>query len=112
MLNISLAEKENTVYVGLEGRMDGSPACSSLKTVVRSAIEQGHRNFVFDVSHVASMSSHGIGCLVASHVSIHKVDGSMTLVGPNERVIHTLEVTKLLPNVFHVVEEDALSHEA
>ena len=112
MLNISVAKKEDTVHVELEGRMDGSPACSSLRTVVCSAIDQGHRNFVFDLSHVASMSSHGIGCLVASHVSINKVDGSMILVSPNERIVHTLEVTNLVPGVFRVVREEAHSHGA
>jgi anti-anti-sigma factor len=104
MLTISTEDRGHALYVALAGRMDGSPACGSLKNVIQSSLEAGHRRFVVDLGCVISMSSHGIGCLVSSYASVQGAGGSMVLRAPNERVLRALRVTRLVPSVFHVIE--------
>jgi anti-anti-sigma factor len=104
MLNVSVEEKGNTLYLALSGRMDGGPCCESLKSTVKIWISEGHRRVVFDLGDLTSMSSCGIGCLVSSYASIQSAQGSMVLLSPNERVQHVLEVTHLVPAVFDVIQ--------
>lgn len=112
MLTISTQDRGHALYVELAGRMDGSPACGALKDVVRDSLEAGHRRFVIDMGCVISMSSHGIGVLVSNYATIQSAGGSMVLRGPNERVLRTLRVTRLVPSVFHVIETGVRAHVA
>lgn len=107
MLNTFVERTGGTVYVVLSGRMDGGPGCDWLRTSVKSLVADGERRFVFDMSGLISMSSRGIGCLVASYASIKADGGSMVLHEPNPRVLHALEVTRLVPGVFHVADAQA-----
>lgn len=104
MLNTFVEKAGDTVYVVLSGRMDGGASCDWLRSSVKSLVASGERRFVFDVSDVVSMSSRGIGCLVASYASIHANGGSMVLHDPNPRVLHVLEVTRLVPGVFRIAD--------
>lgn len=110
MLTISTEDRGHAVYVSLAGRMDGSPSCGSLKDTIREGIDQGHRKFVIDLTEVISMSSHGIGCLVSCFVTVQKAEGSMVLLGPNDRVLRALTVTRLVPTVFEVIETNVHPH--
>ena len=105
MLDVSIMERGGTVWLSLSGRMDGGPRCQSLRSTVKAQIGEGHRNFIFDLENLVSMSSRGIGCLVASYASIQGVEGTMALRAPNERVRHVLEVVRLLPEVLTVIDE-------
>ena len=105
MLHVSTELWEEMLYFHLSGRMDGGPDCDTLSATVRSEISRGHRRFAFNLAEVISMSSEGIGCLVANLASIRSFEGSMVLVSPNERVRRGLEVTQLLPVLFEVIEE-------
>jgi len=104
MLNTFVERAGDTVYVVLSGRMDGGPGCDWLRSSVKSLVASGERRFVFDMTDLISMSSRGIGCLVASYASIHADGGSMVLHEPNPRVLHVLEVTRLVPGVFQVAD--------
>mgnify|MGYP000606230435 CR=1 FL=1 len=70
MLNVSVEERGDTVYLALSGRMDGGPCCESLSATIKDWISQGRLRFVFDLEDLVSMSSRGIGCLVSSYASI------------------------------------------
>lgn len=104
MLTISTQDRGQSLYVALAGRMDGSPSCGSLKDVIQTSLDEGHRRFVIDMGCVISISSHGIGCLVANYATVQNAGGSMVLRAPNERVLRALRVTRLVPSVFHVIE--------
>lgn len=112
MLTISTEDRGNALYVALAGRMDGSPCCGALKDVVQASLEKGHRRFVIDLGCVISMSSHGIGALVANYATIQGAGGSMVLRAPNERVLKALRVTRLVPSVFHVIETGVRAQQA
>ena len=112
MLNVSSHEKGKSVYVSVSGQMDGSPCCKSLTDTVKARLEKGHRDFVIELSGVTWMSSCGIGCLVASYVSVRQMKGSLALLSPNSRVLGALTVTGLVPTVFEVLESDANAHVA
>jgi anti-anti-sigma factor len=105
MLHVSVEERGDTLYLGLSGRMDGGPGCDSLSSTVETELGRGQRRFAFNLDRLISMSSEGIGCLIAILASIRSSNGSMVLLSPNKRVRHVLEVTQLLPKVFDVIDE-------
>ena len=109
MLNVSFEKRGNTLHVSLSGRMDGGPDCDSLSSTVNSEIERGNLSFAFNLKGLTSMSSQGIGCLIANLASIRSSSGSLVLLSPNARVRHVLEVTQLLPTVFDVIDTAAES---
>jgi anti-sigma B factor antagonist len=104
MLNAIFEKRGHTLHVILSGRMDGGPDCDSLSSAVNSEIERGNLRFAFDLEGLTSMSSQGIGCLIANLASIRSSSGSLVLICPNARVLHVLEVTQLLPTVFDVID--------
>ena len=106
MLHISVEERGDTLQVNLSGRMDGGPGCDSLSSTVNSEIARGNRHFAFNLEGLISMSSEGIGSLIANLASIRSSHGSMVLLSPNARVRNVLEVTRLLPTVFDVIDTD------
>jgi anti-anti-sigma factor len=107
MLNVSSHARGNAFYVALAGRLDGSPCCESVGTVLQSALSAGHRRFVFDLSQLKSISSCGIGCLIRSHVRLQRADARISLLAPNQRVLRALKITLLVPKVFEVIEVDS-----
>jgi len=104
MLTVTSHAKGNACYVVLAGRLDGSPCCDSLGTVLKSALSSGHRRFVFDLADLKSISSCGIGCLIRSHVRLQRADARMVLLSPNQRVVRALMITDLVPKVFEVIQ--------
>jgi anti-sigma B factor antagonist len=114
MLTVSTHPRGDAVYLHLVGRLDGSPCCESLATELKSTLKAGHRRVVLDLSELQWVSSCGIGCLVAGFVSVKRAGGSMVLLSPNDRVLHTLTTADLVPTVFEVIETDvhARSHSA
>jgi len=107
MLNVSTRENPDHVVVDLVGRLDGSPSCRNLGDQVKARLDEGHRQFIVELDQVEWMSSCGIGCLIATYTSIRREGGSMSLRGPNDRVLGALRVTDLVPAVFDVILPDA-----
>ena len=50
---------------------------------------------IIDVSDMPYIDSAGIGCLVGAHVSRQHTNRKLVLVGANERLITSLQVTKV-----------------
>ncbi len=51
----------------------------SLKEDLKRLLGQGVKSLTMDCDRLAVMDSTGIGCLVAAHNSLSKVDGSLAL---------------------------------
>ena len=110
MLTVSTRYRRDAVYLSLVGRLDGAPCCDSLTTEVKSALQAGQRRFVFDLSELDWLTSCGIGCLVRNYASVRRIDGSIVLLSPNQRVLRALTITDLVPTVFQVIETDVHAH--
>ncbi len=76
-------------------------------------IRAGSRHFIFDLSGVADADAAGIGFLVTCLTAILRVNGSLALAAPSNRVLYSLLITRL-DTVFPLFEsvEKALRHGA
>ena len=103
MLTVTTHHRGDATHLRLVGRLDGAPCCDSLKTEVKSALQEGQRRIVLDLSGLDWLTSCGIGCLVGSFVSAKRAGGRLVLLSPNARVLRALTVTDLVPKVFEVI---------
>ena len=52
----------------------------NLKIVMKRLIGEGVTSIILDCTHLILMDSTGIGCLVAAHNSLTRVNGSLTII--------------------------------
>lgn len=107
MLKIECREAQDATLVDLIGRMRGGPDTRAVKDVIKAKVEDGSRKFVLNMAELEWMTSIGIGVLVESYASVKRAGGSMVLLAPTERVEQTLEMTRLIPQLFHVFQDEA-----
>ncbi len=93
----------STVVIDMSGRL-----CfleTGLRGLVRALLEEGHRDFVLNLSDLEYIDSFGLGQMVSVWTSIHNRGGQMKLLQPGERVLKLLELTKLT-SVFEIATHD------
>lgn len=76
-----------------------------LRNEVRDLLEEGHREFVLNLSDVPYVDSFGLGQLITVWTSIQRAQGKMTLFRPTEHVRKLLEITRL-DTVFSIVNDE------
>jgi anti-anti-sigma factor len=69
---------------------------AELREVVRRQLNAGRVNLVIDLAHVPYIDSCGLGRIVQAYVSAHRQGGGLKLVNVGDRVLHLLQVTRLL----------------
>ena len=85
--------------VCVRGAVDlfGAP---TLKRVLLTAIDNGARELVLDLSDTAFVDSTGLGALLTAHRRLSGRDGRLVIVGAQANVLRVLEVTGL-DSIFH-----------
>ena len=72
---------------------------------VKSQLEIGKRNFLFNLEDVKYMDSFGVGQLVGSLTSINNVGGKLKLANLVPRIHYIFQVTGLI-KVFKITENE------
>lgn len=80
--------------VTLKGDLEVSVADDFIE-YVRELCEEGHRHFFINLSEVQTIDSSGLGSFIRVLPSIRRLDGSMHLQRPNDRVFRVFEMTRL-----------------
>ena len=62
----------------------------NLKLLLKGLIERGSINLVLDCTHLSLLDSTGIGCLVAAHNSLVKVNGSLSIIQASKDIYELL----------------------
>src|SRR5262245_5659442 len=76
-------------------KLEGSLTLENIFTFQKKVREGGPADTVVDVSQVEYIDSAGIGCLVNTFVSCQNSKKNFVLVGPNDRVLTVLKVTRV-----------------
>jgi len=79
-------------YLGLNRRDD-------LNRILQEEIENGTKNFSFDLSNLETINSSGLGILIASLKKIKDSGCSLKLINANDKVAGIFKLTRL-NNVF------------
>jgi anti-anti-sigma factor len=83
--------------------IDEMPA--SLHNHVKSQLEIGKRNFLFNLKDVTYLESLGLGTLVANLISISNLEGKLRLTNLAPKLRLLLEITGLI-KIFEIVDDE------
>lgn len=97
--NINIVD--NKVVVKLEGSLYVEDALL-LRTKALSYFQEGHNNFLIDLSQVDYIDSSGLGVLVALQKRALEHHGALQLHGLNGVVLELFELTRL-NKIFEIV---------
>ena len=90
MLNINKTQKDSTLTLALEGRLD-TVTSPDLDEVVKEALD-GVTELVFDFTELQYISSAGLRVLLSAQKKMAK-QGSMKIHHVNETIMEIFEVT-------------------
>lgn len=90
MLNINKTEKETSLTVALEGRLDTATA-PELERELKDSLE-GKTELVMDLGKLAYISSAGLRVLLSAQKTMNK-QGSMVIRNATDEVKEIFEVT-------------------
>lgn len=90
MLNINKTQKDSTLTLALEGRLD-TVTSPELDEVVKEALD-GVTELVFDFTELKYISSAGLRVLLSAQKKMAK-QGSMKILHVNETIMEIFEVT-------------------
>ena len=112
MLPFTTAVRKNgdVAVLDLAGRFTIGSATGVILGAVNNLLKAGERSILLNLEDVVYLdSAAGIGELVASYLSVHKVGGQLKLLRPGARVEHVLQTVRL-NQVFetHRSEDEAI----
>jgi anti-sigma B factor antagonist len=93
--------------VDLNGRLLYGPDCDAVRNHVKDLLASGKTRIVINLAGVPNVDSGGIGTLVALFTSAKNLGGEVKLVGANDKVHHSLDLTRILSVIEHCSKEDA-----
>jgi|SRR5690606_26417866 anti-sigma B factor antagonist len=101
--------KDDALILRLTGDLIGEDNGANVLDKVNSAIQDGIRTCIIDISGLRYINSSGIGVLITILTKFRNKGGEVYLMKPSETVQKLLVITKL-NSIFNVVqnEEEAL----
>jgi anti-sigma B factor antagonist len=94
-MNANCRATGGVIVIECSGRMTGLDTPGQLKDQVMSAMGEGHRNIVLNLSQLSFVDSSFIGELVSSVLALARVGGTLKLACPVRRVQELLFITRL-----------------
>ena|SRR2546425_12517551 len=94
-MRISVETKGGIAILKISERMLFDETLFLLRRHVQGALASGIRRFIFDISEVPYLDSSGCGELICVHTSIVRVQGSLAIVNPQQRVRLLLDRIRL-----------------
>lgn len=96
MLKIEHHEiKPGITLILLSGRVMLGPEGQQIETLVSRLLQDGHRQFVFDLSGVTHIDSTGIGRFISSFNMVREAGGKLFMAGASGQVREGFRVTRL-----------------
>lgn len=95
--------------IDVDGRMTRNEGFGCVRERVGELLDEGHRQFVLNLSQVPYMDTTYVGELVSTYISVRNAGGILKLAGVLKRISDLLAIAKL-DTVFELfdTEPDAL----
>ena len=106
LLRGTYREVSEIAVIDFSGAITLGPGTSTVRTMVRELVGNGHRKILLNLSEVNYIDSAGLGELVAAHATVRKASGELKLVQLNQRVRDLIQITRLF-TVFDVQPNEA-----
>jgi anti-sigma B factor antagonist len=105
-LNIKDRQAGNVIVLDIEGDLRIGGNSTALRKAVRRLLQEGQKQILLNLAHVAFIDSSGLGELIASRLLMDEDGGQIKLLHLTPRVRELLTITELL-TVFDVYEDEA-----
>lgn len=105
-LEVKIRHAGGVAVVDLSGRLVYGDEANFARATVKGVLPDAKR-VVVNIAEVAYVDSDGIGTLLALLHSAENAGCELRFAGANDRVLHVLNITRLLPilGVFNSVDE-------
>jgi anti-anti-sigma factor len=109
-MEISTAEKNNTVILSVKGRMDAVTSPQFDKAFL-DLVAQGNRSFLLNMDSLEYISSAGLRSILAAAKQLKEKQGTILFAGLHGPVEEVFKISGFY-SIFQVFgsEEDALAH--
>ncbi len=94
-MSFSSSEREGVLVIVMEGNMLGGTEAYPLREYLHSAVQNGKKNIVVDLSQVARINSSGLGMLIGALTTMKNAGGSLKLAGVNDTIRNLISIAKL-----------------
>jgi anti-anti-sigma factor len=95
-LSVQTRKNGDITVMDVTGRVVFGEECTTLRDQVKPVVSQGG-TVVLNLRGVDYIDSGGVGVLVALFTTAKHSNGELRLACGNDRVMHVLTITKLLP---------------
>jgi len=95
MSDYTIACESRVCRVALRGDLT-SASVPPLRAALRSELEGGAAEVVFDLTQTQMLDSTGIGLLVATHNSLAPRQGKLRVIGVSDDIVHLLQSMRLV----------------
>jgi anti-sigma B factor antagonist len=111
---MELILNEHTIRIstiGLDGRLDAN-SVKVLRETQEQLLDEGHKNFIVDLSSVTFLDSAGLSALISLLKQARSLGGNMVLVSPADQSAMRVLILMRFDQVFHMANnmQDALKH--
>ena len=95
-MKFSTRKMEAVAVIDIEGKILLGEGDVEIKQEVNDLLKRGNKNILLNLTRVPYMDSAGLGEIIRCFTAVRKVGGNLKLLGPNERLIDLLTITKLI----------------
>lgn len=92
---MATAQKNPTKKVIKPGGDIIATTAGELREKIRGLVKKGVKDLTVDLSKVEMVDSVGLGLLIATHNSMNKVDGKLTVKNANENIYKLFRTMRL-----------------
>jgi len=103
----SIRHVGNVAIIDLAGRIALSDGAGSIRSAVKSAMDDGHQNILLNMSEVTYIDSAGLGEMSSAFITVSRLGGKLKLLNPQSKVHGMLQVTRLYTIFVTFAEENA-----
>ena len=103
----SIRHAGNVAIIDLAGRITLNEGAGSIRSSVQSAVDDGHRNILLNMSEVSYIDSAGLGEMSSAYITVSRLGGKLKLLNPQPKVHGMLQVTRLYTLFVSFAEENA-----
>ena len=103
----SIRHVGNVAIIDLAGRITLSDGAGSIRSAVKSAMDDGHQNILLNMSEVTYIDSAGLGEMSSAFITVSRLGGKLKLLNPQPKVHNLLQVTQMYTLFVSFVDESA-----
>ena len=105
-MKISARHQSGVTVLEPKGKITIGAGDIALREAVLEALEAGSRDILFNMEHVTTIDSSGIGELVSAYTTVSNRGGRLKLLGLPPKVQDLLQITQLV-TVFEIFEDES-----